>query len=229
LDRQREGHREINIAFRHVRTKRLGDQQGADHDQERQREDLKRGVLLDEVADGARRQHHHPDRDDDGGNHHLNVVHQAYGGDHRIQREDDIDHRDLQDDPDESGLHRTACAARLLFLALDAVPDFHGALEQQEQATEEQDQITPGNPVIHDGEQVVGQAHDPGDRQQQQDPRAHRQRQTEEARLGLLLLGQARYQDRDEDDVVDTEDDFQGGQGQERDPDFRAAQPFHKV
>src|SRR3990167_3826723 len=41
------------------------------------------------------------------------------------------------------------------------------------------------------------------------------------------MLGQTADQDRDKDDVVDAEDDFQGGQGQKRDPEFGVGQPFH--
>ena len=55
-------------------------------------------------------------------------------------------------------------AGRRLFFALNAVPDFHRALEQQKQAAEKQDQVTPGHTVLEYGEQVIGQAHDPGDR-----------------------------------------------------------------
>ncbi|MNO94906.1 hypothetical protein D3C76_865350 [compost metagenome] len=111
--------------------------------------------------------------------------------------------------------------------AFQAVVDLHGALEQQEQAAEEEDQVASGNTLAEDMEQVGGQAHHPGDRQQQQDARAHRQRQAEEARFRLLRGGQAGNQDRDEDDVVDAEDDFQGSQGKKGNPDFRASEPFH--
>ena len=121
-----------------------------------------------------------------------------------------------------------AAALLLFFRAFQAVVDLHGALEQQEQAAEEEDQVTPGDALAEQVEQVGGQAHDPGDREQQQDPRAHGQGQAEEARLRLLGRRQAPDQDRDEDDVVDAEDDFQGGQGQERDPDFRTGEPFHR-
>src|SRR5690606_5767377 len=174
----------------------------------RQGEDLQGGVLVDEVADGAGGQHHHQHGDDDGGDHHRHVLHQAHGGDHRVQGEDDVDDRDLQDDAGEAGLG--GAAPRVAFLlALDAVPDFQRALEQQEQAAEEQDQVAARDALAHHREQVGGQAHHPGDRQQQQDARAHGQGQADKARPGLLVLGQARNQDGNEDDVVDAQDDFQ--------------------
>ncbi|MNQ29842.1 hypothetical protein D3C85_431650 [compost metagenome] len=204
----------------------FGDQHGADHDQERQCEHLQARVLVDKVADGASREHHHDHRDDNGRNHHRHVVDQADRGDHRVQREDDVDDGDLHDDAHEA-IGLAARTLRLLF-AFQAVIDLRRALEQQEQAAEEQDQVASGKALAEDLEQVGGQAHHPADRQQQQDPRAHGQGQAEEARLRLLGLGQATDEDRDKDDVVDAEDDFQCGQGQKRDPEFRAGQPFHR-
>ena len=119
----------------------FGDQQRADDDEERQRENLQRRMLVDEIGDGPGRNHHHQHRNHDCRDHHRHMLHQAYRGDHRIQREDDVDHCDLQDDANETRLGRAA--GGLFFLAFDAVPDFQGALEQQEQAAKEQDQVTP--------------------------------------------------------------------------------------
>src|SRR3546814_15300055 len=58
----------------------------------------------------------------------------------------------------------------------------------QEQTTEEQDQVTAGNALAEHFEQVGGQAHDPGDGQQQQDPRDHGQGQTEDPGACLHVL-----------------------------------------
>src|SRR5690606_13891353 len=143
----------------------------------------------------------------------------------RVQGEDDVDQRDLQDEAHEAGFGGATTFMAAL-LAYDAVPDFQGALEQQEQAAEEQDQIASRDTLAPDGEQVIGQAHDPGDREQQQDARTHRQRQAKEARPGLLMLGQTRDQVGDEDDVVDAQNDFQGGQGQVSHPEFWVGEPF---
>ncbi|MCY1366136.1 hypothetical protein D9M69_530160 [compost metagenome] len=101
------------------------------------------------------------------------------------------------------------------------------ALPQQEQAAEEQDQVASGNTLAEYYEQVRRQAHDPGDRQQKQDSRDHGQRQTENPGARLHVFGHAADQDRNHDDVIDTQDDFQGGQGEEGNPDFRVGQPFH--
>jgi hypothetical protein len=62
-------------------------------------------------------------------------------------------------------------------------------------------------------EQIVGEAHDPGDRQQQEDSRDHGQCQAENPRAWLHRFGHPADQDRDHDDVVDAQHDFQGSQG----------------
>ncbi|MNP30402.1 hypothetical protein D3C76_1234710 [compost metagenome] len=105
--------------------------------------------------------------------------------------------------------------------------DLLGAFPQQEQATEEQDQVAPGDAMAEDLEQVGSQAHDPGDRQQQEDARDHGQGQAEDPGTWLHVLGHAADQDRDHDDVVDPEHDLKRGEGEKGNPDFRAGQPFH--
>ena len=53
------------------------------------------------------------------------------------------------------------------------------------------------------------------DAEQQQDPRAHRRQQADPAGQRLLVGRQAAADDRDEDDVVDAQDDFHRRQGDE--------------
>ena len=67
-------------------------------------------------------------------------------------------------------------------------------------------------------EERLRQADDPGDRQQQQDPHPHRQPQADVPGLIALVRGEALDEDRDEDDVVDAEDDLEHGQRQQGDP-----------
>ena len=75
-------------------------------------------------------------------------------------------------------------------------------------------------------EQRRGQAHHPGDRgQQQPEPRDHRQRQAPAPRPLAVLLAQLPRQDRDEDDVVDAEDDLEHRQRQQGDPALGARHP----
>ena len=75
-----------------------------------------------------------------------------------------------------------------------------------------------GELVVQDREEGFLQPHDPADGQEQ--PQASRQGQDESQLPGpaLLSLGEAVGQDRDEDDVVDAQDDLHQGQGQEAEP-----------
>ena len=72
-----------------------------------------------------------------------------------------------------------------------------------------------------------GQADDPRDGQQQQDAHAHRQAQADVAGSVALVGRQPGDEDRDEDDVVDAEDDLQQGQRQEGDQRLGGEQGFH--
>ena len=78
--------------------------------QERQRQHLDRRVAVDEAADRRGNRHHHEHRDDDGGDHDLDVLRQPDRGEHRIEREDDVDDADLHDDHPEAA-HRAGLAA----------------------------------------------------------------------------------------------------------------------
>src|SRR6185503_20979274 len=95
----------------------------------------------------------------------------------------------------------------------------------QEQPADRQDQIASGELVAEDREEGGGQAAQPGQGKQQQDARAHRQQQAGAPRRQLLRRGQLSRQDRDEDDVVDAEDDLEKGERRQRDQGFRR-QPF---
>jgi hypothetical protein len=66
--------------------------------------------------------------------------------------------------------------------------------------------------VITQAKQRRRQADHPRQREQQPDARKDRQRQPGRARSALLAVGQPPGEDRDEDDVVDPEDNFQSKQ-----------------
>ena len=103
--------------------------------------------------------------------------------------------------------------------------DLVHAFPEQEQPTADQNQISPRERLTQ-GEQRRRQSHDPGDRQQQQDPGPHRQPQAESACGVALRLGQATDQDRDEDDVVDAQNDFKRGERRQRYPRVRIGDPI---
>ena len=114
--------------------------------------------------------------------------------------------------------------APLLGRAAQRVVDLERALGEQEQAAEEQDQVPPGHAESREGDERLGEAREPDDREQQRDPREHREREAADPRRLLALGRQPPDQDRDEDDVVDAEDDLQRRQRQECDPGARLGQ-----
>ena len=83
--------------------------------------------------------------------------------------------------------------------------------------------------MLQDRKQGAGQTHHPGQGQQQEQPGDHGQRQAQDPRAVALVLGQPAYQDGNEDDVVDTQDDFQGGQGHQGQPGLGAVDPFEHI
>ncbi len=202
----------------------FGHQGDSDQDQKAEGQHLDGRMPIDEVTDRPGRNHHHPDGDDDGQDHDLQVLGQADRGDHRVEGEDDIEQQDLHQHPGKARRHPVA---RMLLGAFQAVVDLEGALDQQEQAAAEQDQVAPGEGVIQDRKKGPGQGHHPDQGEQQGDAGEHRQGQAEDAGSGPLLLGQAGNQDGDEDDVVDAQDDLQGGKGGQRDPGLGLKNPFH--
>ena len=138
----RERHREIDVALRHVGVEAVGDQRDADHHQEGQRQHLDRGVVGNEIADGGGEQHHQAHRHDHGRDHDLDLIHHADGRDDRVEGEHDVDQDDLEDDRAEGGRRRLLA---LVIHALDEVVDLLRALPDQEKAAQDQDDVPSGN------------------------------------------------------------------------------------
>jgi hypothetical protein len=109
------------------------------------------------------------------------------------------------------------------------VVDLKGRLGEQEQTAAEQDQIAGGDDVTEHSEQLGGEVGDPGQRGEEQDPGDHRRAQTQGPCAGALPLRQLARQDGDEDDVVDAQHDFEGGQGRQRDPRLPLGDPGHPL
>ena len=87
---------------------------------------------------GAGEDDHHDHRDDDGGDHHAELVDHADRGDHRVEREDDVEQHDLHDHAGERRRHARRAVA---LVALELLVDLVRALGDQEQAADEQDQV----------------------------------------------------------------------------------------
>ena len=72
-----------------------------------------------------------------------------------------------------------------------------------------------------------GEPHDPGEREEQQDAHAHRAAEPERAPALLLFFRQLADEDRDEDDVVYAENDFEKRQGEKRDQPVGCEKGIH--
>jgi len=145
------------------------------------------------------------------------VVGDADRGDHRIQREHDVDDGDLQDDHAEytRGL---AGGWVLVFATGDQFLDLHVALDDQEQATDDQHQIADGDAHTSHGEQVGGHVRQIGQRHQQGDAGDAGHGDAELARERATLFRQLADRDGNEHQVVDAEHDFQCAQGEQGHP-----------
>ena len=83
--------------------KGFGHQQGADHRQKGQGQDLDGRVPVNKVTNRLGCQHHDRYRRDHGADHDADLVHHADCGDDRVQREDDVDDTDLDNRSPEQG------------------------------------------------------------------------------------------------------------------------------
>src|SRR5262249_2987079 len=78
-----------------------------------------------------------------------------------------------------------------------------------------------------DDEQRLGKADNPGNRSQQGEAGQQRHCQSDPPGPALLLPRQPPREDRDEDEIVDTEHKLEGGQRQKGRPDFPHEYPSH--
>ncbi|MCY1433335.1 hypothetical protein D9M71_493620 [compost metagenome] len=115
----------------------------------------------------------------------------------------------------------------MLGVALEALVQLHGGLEQQEHAAEQHDQVASGETLAEHLEQRAGQGHQPGHAGQQAQAHQQRQPQTDQPRAVALLGRQLVGKDGDEHQVVDAQHDFQDDQGQQPHPGRRIGDPFH--
>ena len=100
------------------------------------------------------------------------------------------------------------------FFAFELVVNLDGRLPQQEQAAADEDEIAAREAVIERGEERLGEPHDPGEREEQQDAHAHRAAEAERPRALLLFFRQLADEDGDENDVVYAENDFEKREGE---------------
>ena len=154
---QRECHGEVDVAFWYVDIKGFGDQNRSNNDQEGKREYLERGMTLDKRTDGTCSNHHDHDRDHNRCDHDGYMVDHADSCDYGIQREHDVDDRNLDDGSNE--VPGGAFGLAILVFALHAVIDLGAAFPEKEKAAEEQDQIAARYPLAEEMEQIRRKPH----------------------------------------------------------------------
>ena len=170
--------------------------------------------------------HHHPDRQDDRRNHHPEVLCHSDRRDHGIEREDNVQQKNLDDD---AGKGTPDAGRPVALLTFELVMNLMCALGDQEEAPQDQDQVAPRYLLAQDLKQRGRQLDDPGDRSQKRDAHEHGKPQPDPPRPALLVGRKLSGQDRYENDVIHTQNNLQHGQGEECNPDSRVRQPFHNV
>ena len=126
--------------------------------------------------------------------------------------------------PANDAARRAVCAGRFPF---EVVVNLAGALENQEQPAAREDHRPARELDTEQRHERPRQAHHPDDRQQQRDADEHREEQAHPPGALALAGGQLPRHDRDEDDVVDAEDDLQDGERQESGPSLGRGHPLH--
>ena len=117
---------------------------------------------------------------------------------------------------------------RMRLLALDRFEDLGACLPEQEQAADDQDDVAPRELEAPDRDHRGGQADDPRDGQEQQDPHARREAEADQPRTVALLGRQPLHEHGDEDHVVDAEHDLERRQREQGDPRLGVAQHVHR-
>jgi hypothetical protein len=114
-----------------------------------------------------------------------------------------------------------------MFFAFETLVDLERRLPDQKHATDDQNEIAAGNILREKGEERPRQPDDPGNREQQRDPHRHGREQT--CSPGTPLLGRWEFsrENRNEDDVVDAENDFEKSEGDECEQALRREECFH--
>jgi hypothetical protein len=107
-----------------------------------------------------------------------------------------------------------------------APPDRAMFAPEKEEPAGEEDDVAPGE-VAAEMEHRVDQLHQPVDAGEERQPRHQREREAELPRAVAPVFGQPVGRDRDEDEVVDPEDDLERGQREEAGPDFRVEKDVH--
>ncbi len=198
-------------------------QRNTDQQQKRQRQHFRRGVAAHEVRNRSGCDQHHSHGNHDSGDHHEQFLRHANGRDDGIDGKYHVNDDDLTDDRRERQRSLAGGFLRLRF-AFDLLVDFRSRLVDEENATSDQNDVAPREPLAEQGEHIGLQPDDPGQREQQHDAEYQCQDDPDTPRPVRLFLRQALHDDGNEHDIVDTEHDLHDGQRGETGPDGRVGQ-----
>ena len=161
FNHHREADSRVQIAFGNREAKTFGNQAKTDHQQEAQTENDDGRMAVNKAGQGFAGHQHQAN-----GNHHCNhhdrqVVNHADGGDHRVEREDGIQHHDLRHNPPES---RAFALGRIIAIfPFQPLVEFNGGFEEEEQAARQHYEIAGAKAQIAPGDEWFGQRDQPGD------------------------------------------------------------------
>jgi len=98
-----------------------------------------------------RGEYHHDDRgEDDRGDHDRELVDHTDGSDNGVEREYNVEQKNLYDYPGEGGRDWSRAAVR--FSRFEFMVDFKGAFTQKKQPTREQKEIATADPMTQQRE-----------------------------------------------------------------------------
>ena len=155
FDKHREADGSVEVTLGNMEAKAFDDQAETDHHQEAKAENDDGRMLVDEGHQGFGCEHHDANGNDDRDHHDFEIFHHADGGDDAIEREYGIEDDDLRNDLPENRMRGIAFLGG--HMAFQPLMQLHRALEQQEDAAEDEDDIAPGKIEAGDAEQWRGQ------------------------------------------------------------------------
>jgi hypothetical protein len=106
---------------------------------------------------------------------------------------------------------------------------FSGALPEQKESAPNKDQIPAGDFLSKHGEKWFSEADDPGEEKQEADAHEHGEEQANSSRGVTALMWKLVHQNRNEDHVVDPENEFESGERKKGDPYLRIGEQFGHV
>jgi hypothetical protein len=116
-----------------------------------------------------------------------------------------------------------------VLLALQFLMNFMGALGDQEQAADNENEVATGNLLVKNSKKRGCEADNPSNRKKQYNAHHHRQAQTEKAGLGSLRHRQFAGKNGDKDNVIYAKNDFQSEKRSKSQLRVWIHQPIHNL